>query len=111
MRYKTPIAIAAVLALAIGGIAFQWPALSASFAPPRADGRVAGGRSEGSRRDAVLKTLTQAYVARGDRVSPQMAAGSALAPVDYLNSELLRQGAKWRVRDSGNEAVEMFDVS
>ena len=59
----------------------------------------------------MLKSLTRAYVARGDQVSAQMTAGSALAPVDYLNSELVRQGAKWRVRSSNGQAIEIFDVS
>jgi len=111
MRYKTPLAIAAVVALAMGGIALQWPALSASFAPPSANGRQPGVNSEGSRRDDVLKSLTRAYVARGDQVSAQMTAGSALAPVDYLTSELGRQGAKWRVRAATGQDVEIFDVS
>lgn len=111
MRYKTPLAIASVLALAMGGIALQWPALSNTFSPPRADGRQVGVHDEGARRDAMLKTMTRTYVARGDEVSPQMSAGSAFAPVEYLNSELVRQGAKWRVRHSPGETIEIFDVS
>jgi hypothetical protein len=66
--------------------------------------------NEGERRHEVLRHLTELYVARGKDVSPRMRSGLELAPASFLNAELKRQGAKWRV-DVGGSDLEFVEIS
>jgi hypothetical protein len=50
-------------------------------------------------------------VVRGEEVSQGMRVGVELAPTSFLNAELKRQGAKWRVRDVGRSHVGFLNVS
>ena len=47
----------------------------------------------------------------GVQVSPNVANGIEFAPVPFLNRELKRQGAKWRVRSTDGLAAEMYEIS
>jgi len=62
---------------------------------------------QGSSRDAELMQLTARFPAQ----SPRMKAGDQLAPTDFLNGELGRQGTKWRVRSITGATAETYDIS
>lgn len=51
----------------------------------------------GQLRNAVLDTLTIKYRSRYPERKLQIVHGKKLAPLKFLNGELKRQGASWRV--------------
>ena len=59
----------------------------------------------------MLEDLTKLYVARNEGSSPLMKAGKEFAPAEFLNEELKRNDAKWRVRSSDGTDVVMYDIS
>jgi hypothetical protein len=99
--------LAVILCLALVA-AWQW---ESSWLAAKANHDLTAAPDEGDRREEVLRRLTEVYVSRGKEVSERMRGGLELAPVPFLNSELERQGAKWRVGTDGGAKLEYFDVS
>ncbi len=67
--------------------------------------------SLGNGRQTILLEATRRYKQLGVNVSPGVADGSQLAPVPYLNRQLERRGAKWRVRSTDGSAAEIYEIS
>lgn len=67
--------------------------------------------NEGDRRQAIIRQLTKLFISRNRDASPRMIAGLEAAPAAFLNEELKRQGAKWRVNKSSKGDIEMYDIS
>jgi hypothetical protein len=67
--------------------------------------------NEGSSRDAKLLQLTTLYAARFPAESARLKAGTDLAPANFLNGELDREGAKWRVRNVTGATADIYDIS
>jgi hypothetical protein len=66
----------------------------------------------GDARSEFLVELSRLYMLREEAlVTPAMRSGAELAPVPFLNKELERSGAKWRVRTTDGLQAETFDVS
>ena len=58
----------------------------------------------------VLRQLTQLYILSHDGISPRMAAGLELPPADFINAELERQHAVWRVSKVDGAEAETYDL-
>lgn len=102
-------ALAVILGLTVcATAAWQWESTGLA---KRATHDLTAAPNEGDRREEVLKQLTEVYVSRGKDVSVRMRGGLELAPTPFLNSELERQGAKWRVEPAEGSKVEFFDIS
>ena len=67
--------------------------------------------SIGKRRYLLLVEATRHYSKENSDAAPEIIAGSAFAPVDFLNSELKRRGEKWRVRSTDGLEAEIYEVS
>jgi len=69
-------------------------------------------RTVGRARNLHLIELSQRYVAP-DKATPSIAlkTGDAMAPVQFLNDELQKNGTKWRVRSVDGLEAETYDVS
>ncbi|HKX79468.1 MAG TPA: hypothetical protein VJM34_13190 [Novosphingobium sp.] len=65
----------------------------------------------GGLRDAKLAELSRLFVSRDVGVSAGMRAGSELAPVGFLNGQLERQGANWRVRGTTGLKADIYEIS
>jgi hypothetical protein len=65
----------------------------------------------GGHRAALLREITAEYAAGNDHAAPKVASGDQLAPATFLNKELERRGAKWRVRDVNGAKAEIYLVS
>jgi len=66
--------------------------------------------SEGGDRLAILKRDSEVY-AKAHPDAADVVAGKALAPADFLNEQLKRDGEKFRVRKVDGLRAEMYDVS
>lgn len=95
------------------GLAWQLGSLPGLFEQSSQSGDAPNGESHrvGNTRDATLGTLTRLYIAQDNGVSARVRSGEELAPVDFLNQELERQGEKWRVRDIDGLNANIYDVS
>lgn len=93
--------------LAYLGIAYGGELVSSLSGEARSYSRA----SEGERRNVMLVQLTAKFIQEGVGVSTPMHDGVALAPTSYLNSELERAGAKWRVSRISGLTAETFAVS
>jgi hypothetical protein len=63
-------------------------------------------------RNEFLTELSRLYVLQeAAAVTPAMRSGAELAPVPFLNRELERSGAKWRVRTTSGMNAVTYDVS
>lgn len=67
--------------------------------------------SEGDRRNEMLAKLTTRYVTQGRDATLAMRDGEEFAPIEFLNTELERAGAKWRVGSVEGVAAETYAVS
>ncbi|RYE46745.1 MAG: hypothetical protein EOP21_06120 [Hyphomicrobiales bacterium] len=67
--------------------------------------------SLGKRRHLMLVEATRVYGQSGVKVSPGIADGTDFAPVPFLNRELKRQDAKWRVRSTSGLDAEIYEIS
>ena len=67
--------------------------------------------NEGELRDETLAKLTTRYVTQGRHVTMAMRDGAELAPIEFLNAELERSGAKWRVGSVDGVTAETYAVS
>ena len=67
--------------------------------------------SEGADRLAILKRDTRIYVQSHPDAPADVVAGKVLAPAEFLNDQLKRDGEKFRVRKVDGMRAEMFDVS
>ena len=67
--------------------------------------------SIGAERQAVLIAASKRYAESHPEASPQIAAGKALAPADFLNEELSRLHAHFRVREVDGMEAEIYEVS
>ena len=112
------------LGLAVGGIA--WLAMIGgvlfwNFAPsnnifglPTSASANVGGHLRGSvgkGRYLMLVEATRLYKESGAEVSQSVADGTEFAPVPFLNGELERQGAKWRVRSTDGLDAQIYEIS
>lgn len=117
MRFlKAGLAIAGIAWLAMIGAALFWnfaPGNNVFGLPTSASANVEGHApgSIGKARNLMLVEATRRYKASGVKVSHNVADGTAFAPVPFLNRELARQGAKWRVRSTDGLAAEMYEIS
>jgi hypothetical protein len=78
-------------------------ARDAEAGTPRDENRTAG-------RLALLRQLTVLYINDHDGISPQMMAGLELPPAGWLNTELEKLRANWRVRSVNGPNAETYDV-
>jgi hypothetical protein len=67
--------------------------------------------SVGGSRDTQLRLLTERYMSQNEGISAGMKAGTELAPIEFLNGELEREGRKWRVRTVDGLVVDIYDIS
>lgn len=67
--------------------------------------------SLGGDRRAALVAATRHYLAEHPEAPAAMQAGKAFAPADFLNEELARHGAKWRVRSVKGLDAHIYEVS
>ena len=67
--------------------------------------------SGGAARLDVLVRDTSLYVKQNPDAAPDVVAGKALAPAEFLNDQLKRDGEKFRVRKVEGLHAEMYDVS
>lgn len=117
MRYFTAgLAVAgAAWLLLIGSLLFWNFAPSANFLGlPTAAAANEGPHSAGSlgkRRHLMLVEATRVYSESGAEVLPGVANGTHFAPVSFLNQELERQDAKWRVRSTSGLDAEIYEIS
>ena len=98
----------------IGGVAF-WnlaPGDNILGLPTSASANVEGHSpgSIGKGRYLMLVEATRVYKESGVKVSSNVADGTEFAPMPFLNRELKRQGAKWRVRSMDGRAAEMYEI-
>lgn len=56
----------------------------------------------------ALKQITRLYILNNDGISSRMMAGLELPPADFINTELRRQNAKWRVRNVKDDNAEIY---
>ncbi|MCB2076429.1 MAG: hypothetical protein KDE55_01895 [Novosphingobium sp.] len=101
--------------LLIGGVLF-WnfaPADNHLNAPTAAAAEANDGvpGSNGAARNAALARATRSYVEQNDDAAVALVEGRELAPLPFLNEELERQGAKWRVRSVDGLVAQTYDVS
>lgn len=69
-------------------------------------------RTVGRARNLHLFELSQLYISQNKAASSiALKAGDALAPANFLNEELQRNGTKWRVRSIDGLEAETYDVS
>lgn len=101
-------AVALVAGITFSTVVWQLDPIGFGEKTPRQQNVVT---NEGERREEVLRHLTKTYVSRGQDVSQRMRAGLEFAPTAFLNSELERQGVKWRVKGTDGLAAESFDIS
>lgn len=117
MRYlKAGVAVVVIAWFAmIGGLLFWNLAPSDNiFGLPTSTSADTEGHSPGSigkGRYLMLVEATRVYKESRERVSRKVADGTEFAPVPFLNRELERQGAKWRVRSTDELAAEMYEIS
>lgn len=97
----------ALTPLALIGIMYGGDLIAGAAGETVADNR----DTEGKRRDEMLVELTTRYVAQGRLVTVPMRKGVELAPIAFLNAELGRVGAKWRVASIEGAKAETFDIS
>lgn len=77
---------------------------------PKAEPTPGVSEAETQRRTATLSQLTNLYILSHDGITPRMMAGMELPSADFLNAELERQGAKWRVRNVNGATAETYDA-
>lgn len=70
-----------------------------------------GQGSTGIERKAILMEATRDYVAAHPDAPRAMAEGRELAPEDFLNQELERRHARFRVRDVQGMMLNIYEVS
>lgn len=83
--------------------------IAATDKPHHADVREQG--SLGNERHATLLEATRQYVEAHPDAPAEMAEGKAFAPAEFLNEELARAHAKWRVREVHGLEAETYNVS
>lgn len=115
-KLKGGLAAAGVVWLAMFGGVIFWnfaPSTNILGLPTSASSNV-GGHSPGSignGRFLMLVEATRQYKKSGVKVSQNVANGTEFAPVPFLNRELERQGAKWRVRSTHGLDAEIYEIS
>lgn len=67
--------------------------------------------SIGDERQRMLHDATRLYREQSPDAAASIAEGEGFAPVPFLNRELKRQGAKWRVRSINGLDAEIYEVS
>ncbi len=114
--FKTIMGVTGVVWFTLVGGAFFW-----NFAPspnflglPTSASENMGSHDAGSlgrRRHLMLVEATRVYGQSGADILPGVTNGADFAPVPFLNRELKRQGAKWRVRSTNGLDAEIFEIS
>jgi hypothetical protein len=69
-----------------------------------------GAPSPAQQRGAILTQLTQLYLASHDGITPRMMAGMELPPVDFMNAELEKQHATWRVSSTDGAQASTYEL-
>lgn len=59
-------------------------------------------------RAEALRQITKLYILSNDGISSRMMAGLELPPASFINGELERQNAKWRVRNVKDGSAEIY---
>ncbi len=117
MRYfKAGLAVVGVVWMMTMAAALFWylapsPNLLGLRTSASADAGVHSAGSLGKRRHLMLVEATRRYSQSGGVTVPGAAEGTAFAPVPFLNRELQRQGAKWRVRSTDGLDAEIYEIS
>jgi len=73
-------------------------------------GQGGGGGAPANERGRVLGQITDLYMLSHDGITPEMAAGLQLPPEGYINAQLTKQGAQWRVRNINGPHCETYDL-
>ena len=100
--------------LGAGGYVLFTPSPTAHQIRPEAVHREASRDTAGSmghERYAALRAATRRYAAQDPEAPAALAQGRELAPVDFLNEELARAHAHYRVRRVEGGKVEFYNVS
>ncbi len=115
-RYGVPLFLAGWLALLAFGFLYLFrPGGPAHMI--KASGKVHEQVAEietgslGREREDELLEATRHYVEQHPDAPAAMAQGKEFAPKEFLNEELARRHAKWRVRSVHGLVFETFDVS
>ncbi len=112
---KIGLTLSGLVVLVLVGFATDWQfGLGSSKSPLQehaAEAPVPAGATVGDHRNRHLKDLTRLYVSRNSDSPSRMKDGQELAPAEFLNDELKRSGAKWRVRNSNGATAETYDIS
>jgi hypothetical protein len=110
MTYLRSALVVAVVAFVMVGGFLAWQVIPELTRDP---GQIAVARpgTVGGHRAALLREITAEYAAAEAGVSPKIASGDQLAPEAFLNKELERRGAKWRVRDVNGIEADIYLVS
>jgi len=66
--------------------------------------------ADAAARTAKLRQLTNLYIREHDGISSRMLAGLELPAPDFLNAELARMGANWRVRKVNGGEAETYTL-
>ena len=117
MRYaKIGLAVVGVVWVAVVAAALFWNLAPSDnfFGMTTNASATVGGHSPGSlgkSRHRALVEATQRYTRAATDVSPGIAAGTEFAPVPFLNKELERQGANWRVRSAKGVQAVIYEIS
>ncbi|MEG8024094.1 hypothetical protein QP162_05930 [Sphingomonas aurantiaca] len=59
-------------------------------------------------RAEALRQITRLYILSNDGISSRMMAGLELPPAEFINGELERQNAKWRVTNVKGASAEIY---
>lgn len=94
----------AVVAAAVWLSAMSWVAGDHIASRNGAEG------SEGQRRQDVLRQITETYSEKSSPHAGLYAPGKIHPPIKYINVELKKRDAKWRVRLE-HDRIDWFDVS
>ena len=114
--FKTIMSVTGVVWLILVGGAFFWnfaPSPNFLGLPTSASANVGthDAGSLGRRRHLMLVEATRVYGKSGAVVLPGVTNGTDFAPVPFLNRELQRQGAKWRVRSTDGLDAQIYEIS
>ncbi|RXH13720.1 hypothetical protein EAS56_14080 [Bradyrhizobium guangzhouense] len=56
-------------------------------------------KAEAEKRNAVIQRLVGYYISSHDGISPEIMAGIALPPTDWLDQQLANLHQNWRMKD------------
>lgn len=111
------ITLAATLALAVGAFVWKLATVPAAMAAEAARALAALTPSEDEkeaaerrRRRDLISDLAKLYPLVADSVPPEIAAGIALPPVEWLNEELARRDEDWQIMETRGREYWTLEV-